>query len=198
MLRVGLTGGIGSGKTTVAEFFAALGVPVIDTDELARDVVRRNEPAHKEIVQRFGSDMFDDDGALNRAKMRQLIFRDPLKRKALETILHPRIRDATRKRLAEVDAPYVVVVVPLLVETGFDDLVDRILVVDCDEALQVQHVISRNGLTPEDIRRIMAAQLSRTERLAHADDVLDNNGDRSQLQQAVTRLHERYHALSRH
>ncbi len=197
MLRVGLTGGIGSGKTTVAQFFTELGTPVIDTDELAREVVRQNAPAHTEIVQRFGADILGADGALDRARMRALVFSDPLKRKALEAILHPRIREGVRKRLAELDAPYVIIAVPLLVETGFDDLVDRILVVDCDEALQIRRVNARSGLTEDEVRRVMAAQISRTERLAHADDVLENNSDRMQLQEGVNNLHERYLALGR-
>jgi dephospho-CoA kinase len=197
MLRVGLTGGIGSGKSTVADFFSAHGIPLIDTDEIARDLVEPGQAAHVEIAQRFGTDVLDAHGRLDRAKMRDLVFRDPGKRKLLEAILHPRIRDEVKTRLSALAAPYAIVAVPLLLETGFDDLVDRILVVDCDEALQIQRASARSGLTEEEVRRVMATQASRQQRLARADDVIENNADMARLQQDVNRLHERYLALAR-
>jgi dephospho-CoA kinase len=196
MLRVGLTGGIGSGKSTVADFFAARGVPVIDTDELARELVRPGEAAHTEIVRQFGPDVLDTSGALDRGKMRNRVFNDPMQRKRLEAILHPRIRAEVQQQLASFNAPYAIIAVPLLIETGGGDLVDRILVVDCDESLQVQRVAARSGLEPAELRRIMTAQASRKERLAHADDVIENNADLVQLEKQVTRLHERYLTLA--
>ncbi len=196
MLRVGLTGGIGSGKSTVADFFAARGVPVIDTDELARELVRPGEAAHTEIVRQFGPDVLDTSGALDRGKMRNRVFNDPMQRKRLEAILHPRIRAEVQQQLASFNAPYAIIAVPLLIETGGGDLVDRILVVDCDESLQVQRVAARSGLEPAEVRRIMTAQASRKERLAHADDVIENNADLVQLEKQVTRLHERYLTLA--
>lgn len=196
MLRVGLTGGIGSGKTTVAQLFAARGVPVIDTDDVARDVVRAGKPAHTDILRHFGPDVFDTDGELDRAKMRERVFNKPEERNALEAILHPRIRAAVRDQLALLAAPYVLVAVPLLIETGFDQLIDRILVVDCDETQQMQRVSTRNGLSADQIRRIMAAQTTRAERLARADDVIENNAGITQLEEQVARLHERYTSLA--
>lgn len=196
MLRVGLTGGIGSGKSTVADFFAARGVPIIDTDELARELVRPGEAAHTEIVRQFGADVLDPSGALDRSKMRGRVFNDPMQRKRLEAILHPRIRTEVRRRLAKFHAPYTIVAIPLLIETEVGDLVDRILVVDCDESLQVQRVSARSGMEPDEVRRIMTAQTSRKERLAHADDVIENNTDLAQLEEQVTRLHKRYQALA--
>jgi dephospho-CoA kinase len=197
MLRVGLTGGIGSGKSTVADLFAARGVPIIDTDDLARELVRPGEAAHTEIVRQFGTDMFDPNGALDRGKMRSRVFNDPIQRKRLEAILHPRIRAEVQRRLTATKAPYALVAVPLLIETGFGNLVDRVLVVDCDEALQVQRVAARSGLELAEVRRIMATQASREERLAQADEVIENNADLAQLEKEVTRLHGRYLTLAK-
>ncbi len=192
MLRVGLTGGIGSGKTTVSQLFAGHGVPIIDTDELARDLVRSGEPAHAEIVREFGAEILDTDGALDRVKMRNRVFSDPARRKQLEAILHPRIRTEVEQQLAEFSAPYALVVVPLLLETGFDNIVDRILVVDCDESLQIQRVTARSGMDETEVRRVMAAQIARKERLARADDVIENHAGLAQLEEQVLRLHQRY------
>jgi len=196
MLRVGLTGGIGSGKTTVAQSFAAHGVPVIDTDDLARELVRPGEAAHMEIARHFGDAVLDASGALDRTAMRDLVFSDPQKRDELEAILHPRIREAVRTWLAGIKAPYAIIAVPLLIETGFDDLTDRILVVDCDETQQLRRAAARSGLTEENVRRVMATQATRQKRLARADDVIDNSGDLAHLGKRVSDLHERYLALS--
>jgi dephospho-CoA kinase len=198
MLRVGLTGGIGSGKSTVAQLFAARGVPVIDTDEIARDVVRPGEPAYTEVIQQFGQAVLEKNGALDRAKMRERVFNDPAERKRLEAILHPRIRAETVKRLAGIDAPYAVVVVPLLIETGFGKLIDRILVVDCEESLQLHRVMARNNMNEAEIRRILAAQVSRQERRARAHDIIDNNADPARLDEQVAKLHTQYLAFSKH
>jgi dephospho-CoA kinase len=197
MLRVGLTGGIGCGKSTVADFFAARGVPIIDTDELARELVRPGEAAHTEIVRQFGSDVLDASGALDRGKMRNRVFNDPMQRKRLEAILHPRIRTEVQRRLAGFNALYAIIAIPLLIETDVGNLADRILVVDCDESLQVRRVAARNGMESAEVRRIMTAQATREDRLAHADDVIENNADLVQLEEQVTRLHERYLTLAK-
>jgi dephospho-CoA kinase len=197
MLRVGLTGGIGSGKSTVARFFVARGVPIIDTDELARQLAEPGAPGHAEIVAQFGPDILDSTGALDRAKMRARVFVNPAERQRLENILHPRIRAEVRKRLDELDTPYVIVAVPLLVETRFGDLVDRVLVVDSDENLQLERTAARSGMTPAEVRRVMAAQVTREQRLAHADDVIENNAGLTELERQVARLHEQYLRLAR-
>jgi dephospho-CoA kinase len=197
MLRIGLTGGIGSGKSTVAQMFAARDVPVIDTDELAREVAVPGQPAYFEIVAHFGNSILDPTGNLDRAKLRALVFADIGERKRLEAILHPRIRAAMHRRLEESTGPYAVMAVPLLVETGFGDFVDRVLVVDCSEALQIERTAARSGMALTEINRVMAAQVSRQQRLAQADDVIDNNGDLANLERQVAQLHQRYLALAR-
>jgi len=197
MLRIGLTGGIGSGKSTVAQMFAARNVPLIDTDELARELAEPGQAGHAEIVEQFGADMLDAAGRLDRAKMRARVFADPTERRRLENILHPAIRAETQRRLEHTAAPYAIVAVPLLVETGFDDLVDRVLVVDCTEALQIHRTAARSGLAAAEIQRVMAAQASREQRLARADDVIENNAGLAELEQQVARLHAQYLALAR-
>jgi dephospho-CoA kinase len=197
MLRVGLTGGIGSGKSTVARMFAARDVPIIDTDELAHELAEPGQAGHAAIVRQFGPDVLDADGRLDRTKMRARVFADPDERRRLENILHPEIRAEARRRLELSAAPYAIVAVPLLVETGFGNLVDRVLVVDCDEALQVQRTATRSGLTIQEIERVMAAQASRAQRLARADDVIENNAGLPELEVQVARLHAQYLALAR-
>jgi dephospho-CoA kinase len=195
MLRIGLTGGIGSGKSTVANLFAALGVPIVDTDDISRDLVTPEKPAYAEIVQQFGNDILDKNRKLDRAKLRERVFDNAADRARLEMILHPRIRDETHRRLALLDAPYAIAVVPLLTETNVDYMVNRILLVDCDEALQVKRTVARSGLEPAQVRRIMAAQASRTERITRADDVIENNAGLNELKEKVARMHERYLAM---
>ncbi len=197
MLRVGLTGGIGSGKSTVANFFAAHDVPIVDTDAIARELVQPGEPAHAEIVRQFGVDVLDASGALDRNKMRGRVFGDLTQRLQLEAILHPRIRAQAQQRLVTLKALYAIVAVPLLLETGFDSIVDRVLVVDCDESMQVQRAAARSEMQPEEVRRVMAAQLSRRERLARADDLIENNAGLAHLEEQVTRLHQRYLVLAK-
>lgn len=197
MLRVGLTGGIGSGKSTVAELFAAHHVPIVDTDAIAHEVVRPGQPALADIAQQFGSDVLDQNGALDRAKMRQRVFDSPAEREKLERILHPRIRAEVQKRLDNLHTTYAVIVVPLLVETGFESMVDRVLVVDCDETIQIDRVRSRSSLSAEQVRRIMDAQASRQGRLARADDVIENNTDVENLKLKVAHLHKRYLELAK-
>jgi len=195
-LRIGLTGGIASGKSTVAELFAALGVPVIDTDQLARALVEPGQPALAAIAAAFGPGLIGDGGRLDRAQLRARIFASPEARARLEAILHPRIRRATLAACSEAGGPYQLIVVPLLFESGFDALVDRALVVDCTEDRQRQRLASRDGETPERIEQILAAQLPREQRLAAADEVLPNEGELAALRAAVTTLHQRYLELA--
>jgi dephospho-CoA kinase len=194
---VGLTGGIGSGKSTVAELFAELGVPVIDTDAIAHELTAARGAAMPAIRAAFGGEVAGADGALDRRKMRELVFADPDAKRRLEAILHPLIRSESEARCrAKSDAPYVLLVVPLLVETAaYRGRVDRTLVVDCDEALQVARVIAR-GLSVAEVRAIMATQATREQRLAAADDVVLNDGGLEELDALVTLLHKRYLALS--
>ena len=193
MLRVGLTGGIGSGKTTVASLFADLGVPVIDTDQIAHALTAPGTPALDTIRTEFGQGMMQTDGSLNRAALRRLVFDDAAARKKLESILHPFIRREVTQRLGALDAPYALVVIPLLVETGgYPDLLDRVLVVDCPEALQISRVMARSGLTRDEVMAILGAQARRDERLAIADDLIVNDGGEASLRKAVSSLHQRY------
>jgi dephospho-CoA kinase len=196
MLRIGLTGGIGSGKTTVADLFGRHGVPVIDSDDIARALAQPGQPPYDEIVRAFGADILDDKGRIDRPKLRKLVFTDTARRKQLEAILHPHIRGDIERQLRGLRGPYCVIVVPLLIEAGFTDLVDRILVVDCDEQQQVARVAARSGLADADVRRIMQAQLSRTDRLKHADDTLVNSGDVAALEAATEVLHRHYLRLA--
>ena len=191
-LRIGLTGGIASGKSTVAQRFMELGVPVIDADEAARAVVEPGKPALAEVLKRFGSGVFAENGELDRRALRDLIFKDPGSRRDLEAILHPLIRADMERSAGLAVGPYVVMAIPLLVENGSSARVDRILVVDLDEAVQLQRVMARDGSTEEQARAILAAQASRSARLAAADDVLLNTGTVADLRQAVDQLHESY------
>lgn len=190
---IGLTGGIGSGKSTVAELFAERGAAVIDTDVIARQLVARGTPALADIRAAFSDAVLDSAGELDRAALRRLIFADHAARERLEAILHPRIRAEVARALASVRAPYAVVVIPLLIETGaYREVLDRILVVDCPEALQIERVMARNGRSADEVRAIMAAQASRSARLAAADDVIENTGSADALRSAVADLHRRY------
>jgi len=190
VLRIGLTGGIASGKSLVADCFAGFGVPVIDTDEIAREIVEPGQPALQEIRRVFGDNLVGPEGALDRRRMRQLIFADESRRADLEAILHPRIRQATQARADRAGGPYQVLVVPLLVETGFGDLTDRVLVVDCPVELQTARLLSRDAEDPAQVERILAAQISRTERLAAADDVIDNSGTVAATRAQAEALHK--------
>jgi dephospho-CoA kinase len=197
MFTVGLTGGIGSGKSTVADLFAVLGVPVVDTDVIARQLTAPGGEALDDIRAAFGASLIQPDGGLDRAAMGRLVFGDIGARSRLEAILHPRIREAVRRALAALEAPYALVVIPLLVETGaYRDLLDRVLVVDCPEALQIERVMARSGLAREDVEAILAAQATRAQRLAEADDVIDNTRSLDALRAAVATLHARYLALA--
>ncbi len=195
---VGLTGGIGSGKSEVSSLFGKLGAAVVDTDEISHALTAPAGAAIAAIRERFGPDFVAADGGLDRARMRNLVFSDPAARGKLEAILHPLIRERTRAAVAGARAPYVIVAVPLLFETGAClDLVRRVLVVDCEEDEQVRRVAARSGIAAGEIRRIMAAQLPRAERRKRADDVLDNSGDLETLRDRVARLHDKYLDLAR-
>ncbi len=191
-LRIGLTGGIASGKSTVAQRFMELGIPVIDADEAARAVVAPGEPGLAEVVRRFGSSVLGENGELDRRALRNLIFRDPGARRDLEAILHPLIRARMEQWAAAAEGAYIVLAIPLLIEGASLDRVDRILVVDVDEAVQLQRVMNRDGSTLEQARAILASQASRSARLAAADDVLLNTGTVTDLRRAVDRLHAGY------
>jgi dephospho-CoA kinase len=191
-LRIGLTGGIASGKSTVTQRFAELGVPVIDADVASRKVVEPGTPGLAQVVERFGADVLAD-GQLDRRALRNLIFKDSSLRQALDAILHPLIRAEMEREVAQARAPYVVMAIPLLVEGGSaSKRVDRVLVVDADETLQIQRLQARDGISEEQARAILASQASRAARLAAADDVLLNTGTVAELRQAVDRLHEQY------
>ncbi len=192
---VGLTGGIGSGKSTVAELFAARGASIVDADAIAHELTAPGGAAIGAIRARFGDGVLRADGALDRDAMRARAFDDPQAREALEAILHPMIRDESERRIATAPGPYVMHVVPLLVESGARaGRFDRVLVVDCPVPVQVARVRRRSGLSPERIESILAAQASREERLAAADDVIDNGGDADALPAQVDALHRRYAA----
>ncbi len=195
-LRIGLTGGIASGKSTVAARLTELGVPVIDADEAARKVVEPGQPGLAAVIERFGSGILAADGTLNRGTLRTLVFADPGSRRDLEAILHPLIRAEMESREASAAGPYAVLSIPLLVESGSLDRVDRILVVDVDESIQVRRVMARDHCSEEQARAILSAQASRADRRRAADDVIENSGSVSDLRQAVDRLHEGYLELA--
>ncbi len=190
--RVGLTGGIASGKTTVANLFGDLGIPLIDTDIIAREVVAPGSEAIEVIQERFGDAVIDSDGGLNRAEMRRRVFADTDARKDLEAILHPRIGQEVFRQADVAEGDYQIIVVPLLVGSPLRDFVDRILVVDCDEKTQIDRLLERDSETVEQARKILAAQSSRAQRLAIADDIIGNDGSLDDLQSRVRELHQRY------
>lgn len=196
MLVIGLTGGIGSGKSTVARMFAAVGVPVIDTDEISHALTAPNGAAISLLREAFGADIFKLDGALDRALLRSRVLADEHIRLKLEAILHPMIRDVVECRLAEIQAPYALVVIPLLVETGaYQAILDRVLVVDCGEDVQIKRALGRGGWSRAEILAMMAKQTDRETRLKHADDVIANAGDEANLAIQVATLHQTYLAL---
>jgi dephospho-CoA kinase len=195
-LRIGLTGGIASGKSTVAQRFLELGVPVIDADAASREVVALGTPGLKQVSARFGPGVITENGELDRRALRDLIFADPGARRDLEDILHPLIRADMEQSAAAAQGPYLVMAIPLLVEGGSRDRVDRVLVVDVDEAVQLQRVMARDGCSLDQARAILGAQAPRSARLAAADDVVANTGTVTDLRQAVDRLHERYLRLA--
>lgn len=196
MLRIGLTGGIASGKSTAAGFFAELGVPVIDTDELAREALAPGSEALAAVFAAFGPGIRGPDGGLDRRALRARIFAEPADRRRLEAIVHPQVRTLLAARLRELDAPYALVVVPLLVESGLAAEMDRVVVVDCPEEVQIERLAARDGESVGTARRMLAAQSGRERRLAAADDVLENTAGPEDLKRGVTALHRRYLALA--
>lgn len=196
LFRVGLTGGIACGKSFVADLFAQLAIPVIDTDEIARQVVAPGQPGLEAILTEFGPDLLMPGGELDRTALRGRIFADGSDRRRLEAILHPRIRDRAVEMSATLGGPYQIMVVPLLIETNFRQLVDRILVVDCPESLQRERLVARDSEDAGQVDRIMSAQLDRKARLRSADDVIDNAGTKEQTRRQVESLHRRYLTLA--
>lgn len=194
---VGLTGGVGSGKSTVADLFVAQGAALVDTDQIAHQLTAIGGLAMPGILAAFGDSLADTQGALDRTAMRNLVFADPDARAKLEAILHPLIRQVSDQRCAEAASPYVILAVPLLVESGnYRDRCDRIVVVDCPETLQISRVMARNSWPEQQVRAVLAAQASRDQRLAIADDVLANEGDLKKLYPRVAELHLKYLQLA--
>ena len=198
MIRIGLTGGIGSGKTTVANKFAELGVPVIDTDVIARELVDHNTKILQAIADTFGDRVIQPDGSLDRTRLAEIVFANDDSMKRLEAILHPEIRRITMQRAADLEnskTPYVIFVVPLLFETDFHQLVDRKLVVTADRQLRCQRVSKRDGRPTQEIDAIMSRQLDESSRLERADDIIENNDDINRLDEQVQALHSYYLSL---
>ena len=189
---IGLTGGIGSGKSAAASLFGKLGAPVIDADVIARQLVAADEPALAEIARTFGADVLTGAGELDRAALRRIVFADSTERSRLEAILHPRIREQIQNEINKVRAPYCIVVIPLLLETGQSDLVDRILVIDVPLATQISRVASRDRLPREEILAIIEAQVSPGTRMEAADYVIENRGGLDEMATRVSQLHEKY------
>ena len=194
---VGLTGGIGSGKSAAAEEFARLGAAVVDTDAIAHELTAPGGAAIAEIRRQFGPEFIDSAGALDRRRMRERVFAEPAQKKRLELILHPMIRAESRRRIGASSAPYVIHMVPLLIESpGYRSRVQRVLVIDCAEALQVERVRARSSLSAGEVANIIKSQVSREKRLSAADDVIDNSGSIDALQQQVRELHQKYLKLA--
>ena len=194
--RVGLTGGIASGKSTAAKFFGALGVPILDSDQIARDVVEPGQPPLERLVERFGPKILTPDGHLDRPALRDIVFSDPKARADLEALTHPAIGAAMEARSAAAGGPYQVLVIPLLVAKNLASHVDRVLVVDCNEELQVRRLRDRDGSTPAQVQAILKAQAPRAARLKAADDVIRNDTDMSAVRDQVAALHPRYLELA--
>lgn len=195
-MLVGLTGGVASGKSAVARRFGALGIPVIDTDVLAREVVAPGTPGLKQVVGEFGDTVLQADGSLDRAGLRAMVFADPARRRRLEAILHPKILDRLRAASAAAGGPYQIHVIPLLVESGLETSVDRVLLVDCDEETQITRLKRRDGETETAARRILGSQAARQARLEKADDVIRNEGAESDLDPLVARMDRFYRELA--
>lgn len=197
MLTIGLTGGIGSGKSSVARIFAALGAAVIDTDEIAHRLTAKGTTALAAIIAQFGSSYQLPDGNLDRARLRKQVFSDHAAKEKLERLLHPIIKQQVILEMAKAQGPYLVLVIPLFFETGaYRDLVDRVLVVDCDESQQISRTMSRSKLSAEEVRTIMAHQVPRAERIKQADDILSNRGNHADLEEHAQELHLRYLTLA--
>jgi dephospho-CoA kinase len=195
-LRIALTGGIASGKSTVADLFSEYGIPIIDTDAIARELVQPGKPALDEIRSAFGDDVFDAEGRLDRKSMRKIVFSDPARRRELEAILHPRIRDGVVAQSEATNGPYQIIAVPLLVGSPIQQFMDRVLVVDCDEETQLSRLLARDAENEEQARRILAAQASREERLEIADHIISNDDGIGSTRSQVDALHSKYLILA--
>lgn len=193
---IGLTGGIGSGKSTVARAFGELGIGWVDADDVAREVVAVGEPALAAIAEHFGTDVLNSDGTLNRSALRTIIFEDPAQRQWLESVTHPKVRERLLSHLDRLQAqsPYVLLVSPLLFESGQDKLVNRTLVIDVPESLQLARTLARDGVSESQVRAILAAQLPREERLAKGNDVINNSGGHANMMRQIIQLDRRYRA----
>lgn len=194
-LKVGLTGGIGSGKTTVSNRFQELGIPVIDTDIIAHELVKPGSTILQHIVDDFGQDVLQKDHNLDRGKLRTLVFNDPTAKQRLEAILHPAIKQQVIEQLESIDCPYCIIVVPLLIETDFVNIVDRILIIEAPEHKRIEWLKSR-GLQETEIKNIMSSQASSAERLEKADDIIYNDGSLTELAQQVDTLHQHYNRIA--
>ncbi len=195
MLKVGLTGGIGSGKSTVAQLFENLDTPVIDADKVSHRLVEKGQPALLQIADTFGESILKPDGSLDRDKLRELVFPDPIKKTRLENILHPLVYAEMQRAIDNLDNSYCIVSVPLLLETNMEHFVDRILIIDCPVEMQISRVQQRDRLNMTMTQRIIDSQISRESRLAKADDVIDNSGNGSELAEQVKKLHNLYHSI---
>lgn len=196
MLKIGLTGGIGCGKTTVARLFAELGSPVIDADRIAHELVVKGQPALEQIQRQFGAGILDPDGSLNRPRLRDIVFSNPAQRQKLEAILHPLVYQTIQAEIEKMNAPYCIIAIPLLFETDMAHFVDRVLVVDCPVEIQIARVQQRDHLTVETIQSILDSQVSRAFRKSHADDLIDNSVSDYGLAEQVKKLHNLYLSLS--
>ncbi|MFV1992973.1 MAG: dephospho-CoA kinase, partial [Acidiferrobacterales bacterium] len=181
MLRIGLTGGIGSGKSTVAELFKHRGAPVIDADEISHSLLEPGQATFKNVVKLFGEEILSDNKSINRNKLRDLVFSDINNRKKLENIIHPEVYNNIVTEVNKLQADYCIIVVPLLVEAGFLDLADRVLVIDADEPVRIKRIAKRNGMSEQEIGKIIKSQSSPQEKLKIADDIINNNGDKNLL-----------------
>jgi dephospho-CoA kinase len=197
MLRIGLTGGIGSGKSTVCTQFSELGIPVLDADEIARQVVTPNSKGLTQLIQTFGTEILQENGELNRTLLREKVFQSEEKRLKLNEILHPLIYAEIEQKISQLDAPYCIVAIPLLIETAQCDRFDRILVIDCDERQQLDRVMARNPLSETEVKAIMDRQCQRSERLKYADDIVRNDGSYTELAVKVKKLHNLYSNLAK-
>ena len=196
MLRIGLTGGIGSGKSSVCEIFRGLGIPIIDSDIIARTLVEPGSPALQQIALLFGEQVLQQDGGLNRAKMRELVFNNEQQREQLESLLHPLIRQQMQQHISRLDSPYVILAIPLLLEKGWQQQLDRVVVVDCSEEQQRERAAQRDGSSAQTINQIIASQISRDKRIAAADDIIDNSRTLESLRSQISTLHQRYLAMA--
>lgn len=195
MLVVGLTGGIGSGKSTVAQLFAEQGVPIIDADKIAREITQPNTPAFTKIVKHFGQDIVLANGTLDRAKLRAIIFSDTKQRLWLEQLLHPLIREEMKQQIDKLSAPYCIAVIPLLLEVEFYSFINRILVVDAPEHAQINRVMTRDNASQQEVEAILKNQAKRYDRNVHAQDIILNDGKVADLLPQIEKLHEKYSTM---